>query len=123
MKMFTSETTIEDLMTNPNDYGMPTFDEFRKNKSKYMANPEEKIAAIDRGDPMLGCFQKYYVEYGLKKYGPLPLETLERIAIAEGLSLHHDFIEDPQLKEDGRGGFYNEVTFRPNPMAIKRLKA
>lgn len=122
MSGFDQDTKLEDIMENPTKYGLPTFEEFRANKEKWLGRKDDDIAAVDRGDPMLGCFQKYYIETAVgRRYGPFPLELIETMAIEEGMNLHHDFIKDPQLRPDGAGGFYNEVTFRPNPMAIKRV--
>lgn len=122
-KAFTAETTLEDITENPTAYGLPPFEVFCKNKEKWMGRKDAEIAAIDRGDPMLGCLQKYFFETASgRRYGPFPLELIETMAIEEGMILHHDFIKDPQLKPDSRGGFYTEVTFRPNPNAILRVR-
>jgi hypothetical protein len=116
------DAQLEDILADPHKYGLPTFSEFCKNKAKWMPDPMAEINSVDRGDPMLGCFQKYFVEDKRgKRFGPLPLEMIEAISLDMGLSLEHDFIKDPQLRPNGAGGFFNEVTFRPNPMAIKRV--
>jgi len=123
MKQITRDTSFDDILEDPRAYGIPTFEEFRKNKSKYMRRSEEEVEAIDRGDPMLGCFQRYYIEDNRgRRYGPYSLELIQAVAIDEGLNLEHDYIKDPQLRPDGQGGFYNEVTFRPNPNALVKLK-
>lgn len=108
--------SLEELIKHPTRYGMPTFAEFRRNKEKFMGRADDEIAAIDRGDPMLGCRQKYYVEH----YPVESLEQAERIARDMGLSLFHDFIIDPQLRPDHGAGFYNEVTFRSKRSIEKR---
>lgn len=115
--------SFNDILDNPEAYGLPTFEDFQKNPAKWKRRPEDEINAIDRGDPMLGCFQKYYIQTRTgRRYGPYSLELIESIAVDEGLNIHHDFIKDPQLRPDGSGGFYNEVTFKPNPNAIVRAK-
>lgn len=106
---------LEELMSNPGRWGVPTLDEFTRNREKYMGRPDDEIAAIDRGDRMLGCRQRYYVE----QYRVTSLEQAERIAMDMGLSLFHDFIVDPQLRPDS-SGFYNEVTFRVKQHVKKR---
>jgi len=108
--------SLEDIISNPTRFGMPTFEEFRKNKEKYLGRADDMIAAIDRGDPLLGCRQKYYVEH----YRVESLEHAERIARDMGLSLFHDFVIDPQLRPDDSGGFYNEVTFRAKGLLEER---
>lgn len=99
---------------------MPTFEEFRKTKEKWMGRLDDEIAAIDRGDPLLGCRQRYYVEDAGGRYRVESLEQAERIAVDMGLSLFHDFITDPQLRPDGASGFFNEVTFRSKRSIEKR---
>ena len=108
--------SLEDLEQNPNKYGMPTLDEFSRNREKYMGREDDEIAAIDAGDPALGCRQKYYVEH----YRVDSLEQAQRIALDMGLNLFHDFIVDPQLRTDSGGGFYNEVRFRSKRSIAER---
>lgn len=100
--------SVEELMANPTAFGMPTFEEFRRNKEKYVGRPDDEIAAIDRGDQNLKCRQKYFIE----GYPVSSLEKAERIALDMGKSLFHDFKTDPQVRTDDRGGFYIEVNFR-----------
>lgn len=115
--------SIEDLAENPTKWGMPTFEQFRKNKERWMGRADDEIAAIDRGDPLLGCRQRYYIEdSGTGKHRVESLEQAERIAVDMGLNLFHDFITDPQLRPDGAGGFLNEVTFRSKRSIEKRIR-
>lgn len=113
-----SPDSIDDLMENPSKFGMPTLAEFVRNKEKFMGREDDEIAAIDRGDPLLGCRQRYYVEH----YRVESLEQAQRIASDMGLNLYHDFIIDPQLRPDGAAGFYNEVTFRSKATVTKRTR-
>ena len=112
--------SIEDLVECPSKFGMPTLEEItRKHYSKreaFYGREDEEIAAIDRGDPILGCRQKYYVE----GYRVESLEQAERIARDMGLNLFHDFVVHPQLRPDGAASFYNEVTFRSKSSVQKR---
>lgn len=111
-----SNVTIDDIAENPTKFGMPTLDEFTRNKEKWMGRDDDEIAAIDRGDPVLGCRQRYYIE----NYRVESLEQAERIARDMGLNLFHDFVVHPQLRPDHGAGFYNEVTFRPKRDLQKR---
>lgn len=111
-----SEASIEDIAENPTKFGMPTLEEFVRNKEKYMGRPDDELIAIDKGDPQLGCLQKYYVD----GYRVDSLEQAERIARDMGFDLRHDFVLDPQLRPDDRGGFYNEVNFRAKASVAKR---
>lgn len=111
------ETTLEDLMANPRAYGLPTPDEYRRNRTKFkeqfFGREDDEIAAIDRGDPLLGCRQKYFIATSLHTYQCKSLEDAQRIALDMGLNLFKDFSVDPQLRSDGTGGIVNHVTFQP----------
>lgn len=112
--------SIEELTENPSKFGMPTFEEFRKNKERWMGRPDDELAAIDAGDKILGCRQKYFIEGDGGRYSCDSLEHVQRIADDMGLNLYHDFVIDPQLRPDGAAGFYNEVTFRAKAFLEKR---
>ena len=53
MKAITAETTIEDLQRDPKSYGLPTFEEFKKNRNAYMGNFDDAMASIING-PLIG---------------------------------------------------------------------
>lgn len=114
--------TIEELALNPEKYGMPTFDEFRKNKERYLGRYDDEIASIDRGDPVLGATQRYFIETDAGTVRLESLEQAERIAKEMGMSLYTDFMACPQIKDDKtlRLGYYNEVTFRTKESLRKR---
>lgn len=111
--------TLEDLVDNPEKFGMPTFDAFRRNKEKWTGRYDDEIAAIDRGDPVLGIRQRYYLWDGAADYRCESLEQAERIARDMGLNLHEDFVVDPQVKQDS-DGLYNHVTFRSKRELARR---
>lgn len=106
----------EDILENPADYGFCTFEEFVKNRERWRGRADDEVTAIDRGDPALGCPQRYYLDAGVS--GTVRLECLEdgeRISRELGLNFYTDFFVKPQLRKDVtlRRGFYNEVTFVP----------
>lgn len=113
--------SIEELAEDPTKYGAPTAEEFSRNKEKYLGRPDDEIAAIDRGDPILKCKQVYYIEADAR-YRLDSLEQAERIARDMGASLFHDFAACPQLRPNDSGGFYNEVTFRLKSQLEKRRR-
>lgn len=122
MKFSASE--VNDVLARPHEFGFCTFEEYsRKHYSKreqMIGRHDDEVAAIDRGDPMLGCLQRYYVE----NYRADSLEQCERIAHEMGMNLHRDFLVKPQLRHDPstRLGFYNEVRFVPKT-TIQRRKS
>lgn len=109
--------TLEDLTENPSAYGIPTFDEYCKNKERWVGRYDDEIASIDRGDQNLKCKQRYYLEH----YPVDSLEQAERIAGDMGLSLYNDFIHDPQVVPDSSvKGYHIRVTFRSKGSLAKR---
>lgn len=113
--------SIEELAEDPAKYGMPTFEEFCRDKSKWLGRPDDELAAIDRGDPVLGVRQVYYIQ--TRSSGECRLESLEqfeRIARDEGFDPFHDYYVDPQIRDDGFNGLHNHVTFRPKTLVEKR---
>jgi hypothetical protein len=121
------DISLEDLAAHPEKYGIPSAAEvFRGTYSKrdqFCGREDDEIAAVDRGDPVLGCIQRYYITDGGQEYRVESLECAERIAMDMGLKLFHDFNIDPQLTPDDgcRKGFYNRVTFRSKRSVEKRL--
>lgn len=88
-----ANASIEEVLDNPKLYGLPNFEEFVANKSKWMGSQEDGIANIDAGDRNLQCKQEYYIE----KYKIESLEKCERIAKEMGYSLFTDFEWNPQV--------------------------
>ena len=111
--MLQGPDSIDEMLERPEKFHMPTFEEFQKRgREHYFGRKDDMTSAIDKGDPLLGCRQKYFImsESG-HRYEVSCLEVAERIALDMGGDLHQNFIPDPQLRPDGAGGFYNEVTF------------
>lgn len=108
--------TIEDLMANPRDYGMPTFEEFVAHKERYRDRYDAFVASIDAGDHNTGAIQRYFIETKNGEKRVSSLEQAERIARDMGLSIHNmdDFKIDPQYQPgDTAGKHWLKVTFRP----------
>lgn len=112
---------IQELQENPTKFGAPTFEEFSRNRERYMGRYDDMLAAIDKGDTLLKCKQKYYVE----NYRVDSLEHAERVARDMGANIHNEdhFVIDPQVKPDSSvRGFHLEVTFRLKRELVKRSR-
>lgn len=108
---------IEDLMADPAAFGMPTFDEFVRNKKRYMGSKEDILESIDRGDPVLQCKQRYFVEH----YEVKSLEQAQKLAEEMGFNLYKDFVLNPQLDRDNSGKIFSKVQFRSKRDLEKRM--
>jgi hypothetical protein len=120
------DISLEDLQNNPGKFGIPSLEEVMRpnynKKDEFFGREDDEIAAIDRGDKLLGCIQRYYITDGNGEFRVDSLEEAERISVDMGLSLFHDFIIDPQLTPDSETakGFYNRVTFKSKRSVEKR---
>lgn len=107
--------SIEELLANPTEFGMPSFEDFRKNKAKYLGRKDDEIASIDRGDTNLKCKQVYFV----CGHRVTSLEQGERIARDMGYDFYSDFQAKPQVMPDSSvRGYYIRVNFVPKKRII-----
>lgn len=104
---------IQDIMNDPNKFGIPTFEETQRKyynkRDRMYGRADERAAAIDAGDKALGLRQKYYVEH-CGRYRTDSIEQAERVIRDMGFDMHRDFIGCPQVRDDD--GLYIEVTFK-----------
>lgn len=112
--------SIDDLLSDPHRYGFCTFEEFRRNKEKWLGRADDEISSVDAGDRNLQCRNVYYLESDAGRYRVDSLEQAERIALDMGLNLFHDFLIKPQVREDISARNYIEVTFLAKQLIAKR---
>ena len=89
-----SQWTVDDLLDNPNKYGLPTFQEFAKNPAKWKQGVEELFEIVDKGSTELNRLIRKH-EYRILGYKCDSLEEVQRIMNAEGIRL-----EDFEIKGD-----------------------
>lgn len=109
-----TDDIIETLVKN----GFPTFEEFVKNKHKWMKKPfDETLECVDGGDKILGARQRYYVD----GYWVPSLEAAETTAKNMGLNLRTSFDFFPQITPDltEKCGYYIAVHFKAKPVLGK----
>jgi len=49
IKRINMNTTIEDLQANPNAYGVPTFEQFCREREKWMGRYDDSMATLSQG--------------------------------------------------------------------------
>ena len=111
--------SFEDFLASPEKYGFVSFENFRKNKSKWMGRSDDILVSVDAGDKFLHARHKYFVD-GI----PVDdLEKVERMAKDMGTTPEEAFDLVPQVRHDPseRRGFYLEVNFRTKPPWTGRL--
>jgi len=85
--------TMDDLLTNPHSFGLPTFKEYcQLRERQFQIQREELIAAIDRGSNNLTKIKKH--RYFIGGYECKTLEQVERLAIEMNVDIY-------SMRDDG----------------------
>lgn len=102
-------TSLDELYDDPTAFGLPTFDEFRKNPDKYMGREDDRLAEVDYGSRNLGKHVQRHV-YEIEGYRCKSLEEVERIAKSQGIELKElDYV--PVVTPLGGGQCDLKITF------------
>ncbi len=81
-----SEIQWQDLIRNPSKFGAPTFEDFKRNRSKYLGHEEDTLRSADIGSIVFKKGLKKY-RYELEGYRCQSLEEVERVAKSQGIAL------------------------------------
>ncbi len=84
-EMWESATT-DDLMSNPEKFGAPTFEKFMARRKHYQANHSTIFGRIETGGQIANRFTKKQ-KYELGGYQCKTLEEVEKVALNMGLKL------------------------------------
>lgn len=79
-------TSIEDLYEDPGAFGMPTFDEFRKNREKWLGRDDDTLACVSKGGEAANKKHSKHT-YEIEGYRCKTLEEVERVAREQGIAL------------------------------------
>jgi hypothetical protein len=77
---------IDDILEKPSRFGLPTFEEFKKNPEKYLGRDDEALASVDEAGFMLKNILKR-VKFEIEGYRCKTLEEVERVAKNQGIPL------------------------------------
>ena len=77
---------LDDIAANPEKYGAPTFEDFCRNRDKYIARDDSSLADVDNGSNRLGRIAKKYI-YEIEGYRCKTLEEVEKVAACQGIPL------------------------------------
>lgn len=79
---------FDEIMSNPEKFGAPTFEQFKANRDKWLGRWDDKFAEVDRGSrmPGLGRMIKKY-KYQVEHYTCDSLEECEKVALSLGIDL------------------------------------
>lgn len=80
-----SEVSLDEIMSSPEEYGMPTFDQFRKNPDNYRKRSDHTLEIVERGSQLIGgSIEKY--EFWIYGYKCKTLHEVQRIAGNMGIA-------------------------------------
>jgi hypothetical protein len=78
--------STDDIYENPADYGAPTFEEFKRNREKYMGRDDDALASVSAGGEVSNRFTNKHI-YEIEGYRCKSLEEVERVAREQGIPL------------------------------------
>lgn len=95
MKLIDQATTMDDLMANPKAFGLPSFDDFKRNPQLYRRKSDDSMAILDRGPTKFrGDLQK--VKYKINGVECGSQEMAETAILDAGYTL-----EDLEIGREG----------------------
>jgi hypothetical protein len=120
LKRISSTTTIEDLQANPQAYGLPTYQQFLKNRDLYLGRSDEQMIALSEG-PQIGRKDLNKIKFQLHGVDLPNEESVEKALADHGYTLDEIDLEkrDGRLKKSinmiplGGGKFDILVNFQP----------
>jgi len=107
-KPITTES-LEEVMDRPERYGLPTFDEYRKNEEKYIGRDDDSFREVDRGSDNLRRVVQRHI-YEIEGYRCKTLEEVEKVALNQGIPLR-ELDYRPEMVQAGAGKYDIIVRF------------
>lgn len=96
------DAAFEDLVQNPNKFGLPTFEEFKNNREKWLGKRDDSFDQVDKGSKNLSRMVKKQ-KYEIAGRKCKSLEEVERVAHCE-LGIDIDKLDyRPELIPQGGG--------------------
>lgn len=86
LERFAEIQSPDEIMANPEAFGMPTFAEFAKNPEKWLGRDDDKLAWADAGSRALEKHVQRHI-YEIEGYRCKTIEEVEKIASSQGIPL------------------------------------
>lgn len=112
------EIKVNDIYEDPNKFGMPTFEEFKKNPERWTGRSDDILSSVSEG----GTAVKYLYRkqlYEIEGYRCKSLEEVERVANSQGIKLK-ELDYRPQMIPQGGGHWDMLVKFVSKPERQRR---
>lgn len=109
--------SFDDLLKDPNKFGVPTFEQFRKNPKLFRVDPEEAFICAENGSTIFKKDISY--RFFLDSYECKNLEEVQRIAQAEGYNFK-DLDIKPEIRKlpGGKAEFIVKFYNKPKSLVI-----
>lgn len=104
-----SEISFEELVRDPHKFGAPTFEEFKRNREKWLGRDDETLASAEKGSQTLREVVNRYI-YEVEGYRCKSLEEVERVAASQGIPLK-ELDYRPQVIPQGGGKWECVIKF------------
>ena len=112
-----SPQNIDDILLDPNMYGLPTFDQYKKDPSKYKMPDDIIFQKVDEGQTKIKSVKKHNYKIKMASgvvYDCDSLEGVQSIADQEGFHIC-DLKLKPELREASTTGYEIDVIFEYPP--------
>lgn len=94
----------EQLQAHASELGVPTFEEFKANKSKYLKAHDQVLASAAKGSTLLDKILDTRYVYEICGYRCKSLEEVERVAKEQGISIKDLDMRPELLPLNGNSG-------------------
>jgi hypothetical protein len=98
-----------DVANDPHKFGAPTFEEFKRNREKYMGRDDDTLESAEKGSQTLKKYVKRYL-YEIEGYRCRTLDEVDRVATSQGIPIK-DLDYRPTVVPLGGGKFDILVKF------------
>ena len=82
--------TPSDVMSDPTRFGLPTFDNFKKNPERYLGQVEDLLSCLEKGSEILGGYVRKHIAY-VEGYRVRSYEEAQRVL--RNMGIREDDIE------------------------------
>jgi hypothetical protein len=103
------DADMDDVLEDPTKFGAPSFDDFKKNREKWLGRDDEALGLADKGSGW--AFVKKHI-YEIEGYRCKTLEEVEHVALCQGIPLR-ELDYRPQMLPRGCGKWDILVKFVP----------
>lgn len=96
--------SIDDVLESPEAFGWVSFENYKRNRDKYVGRDDDEFALIDRGSTLINNVRRQI--YEVEGYRVKSLDEAERVAKNMGYDIR-DLEAKPEVIQAGTNGQYD----------------